>query len=328
MTLKIGTFIRIISDTFASQIPPSESTGRTSNQLKYQTVISWFITYGAEETERINEAMMKGKDNYANKIMNPNLEDDMPISDATYLKSRISSELFKEIYDETELDELAIDALIKKFKDEGIKVNKRNIVEDLTRILFELLDARSLVDRKESIRYAEFLTDNKVKIGSKTINLPSELAVPDEPLKNEEKYIEALLEVYEQDSGVEVKCIDDLSKLRVYYSKHFKVQRSYYYSALSVLHQIRDVFSDSIKEFEALKKETLEGIQDTLLEPQKNGLDRLNKSLQVVTFLPYGKSYLGREANGIIGSSEKKGIIHMLVNDGKVEWLVDYDTGI
>ena len=49
--------------------------------------------------------MMKGKDNYANKIMNPNLEDDMPISDATYLKSRISSELFQEIYDETELDE-------------------------------------------------------------------------------------------------------------------------------------------------------------------------------------------------------------------------------
>lgn len=326
--MKIGTFIRIISDTFASQIPPSESTGKTSNQLKYQTVISWFVTYGAEETECINQVMMKGKNNYANKIMNPNLEDDMPITDAAYLKSRISSKLFQEIYDKTELDELAIDALIKKFKDEGIKIRKRNVVEDLTKTLFELMDARSLAERKESIRYAEFLTDNKVKIGSKTINLPEELTAPDEPSKNEEKYIEALLEVYEQDSGVEIKSIDDLSKLRVYYSRHFKVQRSYYYSALSVLHQVRDVFSDSTREFEALKKETLEGIQDTLLEPHKNGLERLNKSLQVVTFLPYGKSYLGREANGLIGSSEKKGIIHMLVNDRKVEWIVDYDTGI
>ena len=57
-------------------------------------------------------------------------------------------------------------------------------------------------------------------------------------------------------------------------------------------------------------------------------MDRLSDTLKVVTFLHYGKAYLGRENNGLIGTSEKKGIIHMLVNDGKVEWVVDYDTDI
>jgi len=326
--MKIGTFIKIIADAFSSMIEPSESTKRTTNQLKYQTVISWFISEGAEDSSQINQAMMKGKNDYANKIMNPNLEDDMPINDASYLKSRISSEFFEEIFNEANLDDNAITALINKFKEYGIKISRKNIVNDITKTLFDLMDKRSLVEKKSSVRYAEFLPDNKVKIGDKTFNLPKELTAPDQPEVEEEKYIVALLDVYEQEAGIEINNIDDLSKLHKRYQTHFKIQRSYYYSALSVLHQIRDVFTDSIKEFETLKKETLEGIQDTLLKPHKNGMDRLDNTLQVVTFLHYGKAYLGRENNGLVGASEKKGIIHMLVNDGEVEWIVDYDTNI
>ena len=120
--LKIGIFIKILSDTFASQIAPSESTGRTSNQLKYQTVITWFISYGAEEQELVNKAMMKGKDNYCNKIMNESLEDDMPIQDAMYLKGRINPEGFEEIFDEAQLDDAAIKSFIRKMAVNGIKI--------------------------------------------------------------------------------------------------------------------------------------------------------------------------------------------------------------
>lgn len=253
-------------------------------------------------------------------------DEPLPVECAQFYLAHLSSMAFEDFISDV------ADSVIQNMVDELAKYDEYLMVtkfgEEFTELMGRVL--YNIVSFKESntIRYADFTVDGKVRIGSNTYNLAPELAVPEEKQTSEGKYIDALLEVYEQDAGVEIKTLDDLSKLHKRYQAHFKVQRSYYFSALSALRQVRDIFADSSKEFEALKKETLEGIQDTLLEPHKNGMDRLSDTLKVVTFLHYGKAYLGRENNGLIGTSEKKGIIHMLVNDGKVEWVVDYDTDI
>lgn len=319
--MKIGIFIKILSDTFASQIAPSESTGRTSNQLKYQTVITWFISYGAEEQELVNKAMMKGKDNYCNKIMNESLEDDMPIQDAMYLKGRINPEGFEEIFDEAQLDDAAIKSFIRKMAVNGIKITKSKFVEDVTNALYKLLDDRSNVNRKGSIRKAEFIGDNQVRIGSRIIPLPPDLAVPNLPSTKENKYVSALLCVYAQHAKKGTISITDLDTMPIVYKTNLQLCREDFYSAESVLHKVRDLFTDSEKEFNSMKEEIYKGISYHLNKPAKNGFARLNSTMDYVLTISFRKSFFSAPNNGLVGPSEERGMIHMLVNEGKIEWI-------
>jgi len=47
-----------------------------------------------------------------------------------------------------------------------------------------------------------------------------------------------------------------------------------------------------------------------------------------VVRITYGKSFLARPDVGYIGNAEKQGIVHLLVNDGDIIWVVDYDENI
>ena len=319
--MKIGTFIKIIADSFSSQIEPSESTGRTSNQLKYQTVLSWFTSYDSDEIELVNEVMMKGKDNYCNKIMNPGLDDDMPINHAGILKSKVSSDLFKDVFNDANLDDLAIQSLIQKFKDDGIKLSKSNIVDDLARTFYELLDKRSIVNKKGSIRQATFLDNETVKIGTRIIKLPNALKKPNLPATRENKYVGALLQVYAQIAKKGTISISDLDTMPVVYKKHLELSREDFYSAESVLHQVRDLFNDAEKEFNNMKDEVYEGIKYTLNAPYKDGFERVNKVMDTVITISFRKSYFASQGNGMIGPGEERGMVHILVNDGRVEWI-------
>lgn len=194
-----------------------------------------------------------------------------------------------------------------------------NMVKD---VLYNILN----FSKSSSIRYAEFIGGNRVKIGNKTLNIPAELITPDTVQARENRYVDALLEVYSHDTNTETHTVTDLEKLSPKYTKHFKLQRQVFYRAESVLHQIRDTFNDGTAEFNAVKNETYDGIKVKLLEPYDSGYDKINNVLEHVTVLNYSKSYLGRPNNGLIGPSEKQGIVHMLVNDGTIEWLVDDET--
>lgn len=319
--MKIGTFIRIISDAFASQIMPSEKTKRTSNQLKYQTVLSWFISYGAEENELINGVMLKGKDNYCNKIMNPNLPDDMPITDANYIKGKISSESFDEVYNDANLDDLAIKSLISKFSNEGETITEFDLVEDITNLFHKLLEERSNVNRKFSIRGAVFLNDRQVRVGGQIFNLEDSLSVPNLPTQYENKYVNALLCVYAQKENKGTISIDDLDTMPVIYSIHLQGSREDFYSAESVLHKVRDLFNDSEYEFNKMKDEVYKGIKYNLNKPYHNGMERVNKVLEYVITISFRKSYFSSTDNGLIGPEEERGMVHMLVNEGKISWI-------
>ncbi|QKX39761.1 hypothetical protein HU159_00210 [Metamycoplasma hominis] len=92
---------------------------------------------------------------------------------------------------------------------------------------------------------------------------------------------------------------------------------------MSVLHKIRDFFFDAEREFICLKDDVYNGIKLFILRGFSNGYERMNWTLDFVMTISYRKSYLSPQGNGLIGNSEERGIVHMLVNEGKITWIKD-----
>ncbi|HPX33223.1 MAG TPA: hypothetical protein PLT36_06950 [Erysipelotrichaceae bacterium] len=318
--MKIGTFIKIIADSFSSQIAADPSTNRISDQIKYQTVLTWFTPISTMDIDTVNDVINKSE-NFCNKVMNENSSTDMPITDASRLKSKISEEEFESVFNNANLDDFALNSLVKKFKDRGITISKNEIPKSLAKTFYNLLDKRSEVNKKGSIRNATFLDDSTVKIGTKTIKLPSKLSVPNLPAKQENIYVEALLRVYAQREKKGTISISDLDTMSLVYKTNLQMCREDFYSAESVLHKVRDLFTDSIKEFDEMKNEIYQGIKYTLNSQHVDGFDRLNKTLSQVILISFRKSYFSTSGNGLVGPEEERGMIHMLVNEGRIEWI-------
>ncbi|MFA6834245.1 MAG: ABC-three component system protein [Bacteroidaceae bacterium] len=316
--VEIFEFINIIGDVFKTQIPPDSGSNRMSDKLIYQTVLTWFTSFKSMDVEKANAALIKSQP-FANKILNGTKE--MPITDAAYLKGNVTSELFQEVIDNALLDELAINALINRFKEKGETITEDNLAEDITNILFKLLEKRAAKNRKKgSIRNATFIGDNKVQIGNKIYNLPDPLTVPNLPEEKESVYVNALLEVYSQKEHSVINSMDDLESYPIY-KENLQLHREAFYSAESVLYQIRDFFNDSTREFNDMKDEIFNGIKYALSLPHKNGFERVNHAMELVLVISFRKSYLSISGNGLIGFDEEKGMLHMLVNEGKITWI-------
>lgn len=318
--MTLSDFFQIMQTHFDNFVTADVATKRKNNVARLQFFLSVFLD-DADEYE--NPIYLKS-DDFIRGIYAGS--EKMPEDCAQFYLSHLSSMAFEEFI--SNVDDSVIFNIIEALKIYNEFLDITTFADEFTRLLSRILYNIINFTQGQSIRYAEFVGDNQVKIGDKTLNLPPELAVQDEIQTVESKYIDALLEVYTQDSKIEIKSIDDLNLISPKYIKHFKMQRQYFYSAESVLHQIRDVFKDGEVEFDKLKKETFEGVESLLALPHKNGLERLNKVLIHVTILNYSRSFLGRNNNGIVGPNEKKGILHMLVNDGKIEWMEEYDANL
>ena len=165
--MKIYEFINIITSFFSNQIPPSESTGKVSDQLRYSTVITWFTDLSIIDKPMANKVTIKSP-NFCNKLLNGNLDKDMPVTDAKLLVSLVSSELFGEIFDEAGLTDESVKQLKKEFKDKGEPI-KGDIVKGITEVFQKLLQERADKNRITSIRKATFIGNNKVLINRQVI---------------------------------------------------------------------------------------------------------------------------------------------------------------
>ena len=320
--MEIYEFINIIADAFKTQIEPDSETNRVSDALKYQTVLTWFTSFNSMDVEKTNKALLKSQP-FANKILNGTKE--MPINDAAYFKANLTAALFQDVIDNARLDKMAYQSLISKFNEKGEIITRGNLAKDVTRVFYKLLDKRANKNRSlGSIRKAQFIGENKVKIGNSIYNLPEPLAVPNLPEENENKYVNALLEVYSQKEKTSITSLEDLEGYPIY-KGNLQLHREAFYSAESVLYQIRDFFNDSTKEFNNLKTEIYDGIKYELSLPHKNGFERVNNAMRLVMVISFSRSYLSTAGNGLVGVEEKKGMVHMLVNEGKITWIRESD---
>lgn len=148
------------------------------------------------------------------------------------------------------------------------------------------------------------------------------LTVPASLIDEERRYANELLKVYGQLEGKTAFEAGDLNSYPKY-KKNFDEQRSYYFLAEAVRRGTRDIYEDEVQ-FAELKDETYEGVKEIWEDDYPNGMKRLKKVLSAAAQTPVNRCWLSRETSWI-GNSQKKGVCHFLVNDGRLKGWVRED---
>jgi len=164
---------------------------------------------------------------------------------------------------------------------------------------------------------------DKLHISGEVITIHQAL-VPDDVGKHELDYIRVLYEAYAQKLNRETFTAGDIPSLPKRYAQNYKEQRMAYYSAVSIERSVRDIFDDGEDEFDRLKEDARHGINTPYWTDYEDGYTRLNAVLEKITSTTLDSSVLSQMRN-LIGNLEKKGICHILVNDGVIESWVNID---
>lgn len=163
-------------------------------------------------------------------------------------------------------------------------------------------------------------------IDNKIIELPETVSFKDSTLNCELPYVVELLKVYSNICGNKIESIDMLQQFPLY-EKHLIEQSKYYYSAEAMRRSVRDLFDDGEEHFNILKDEIFDSIFETYVDLSLNdGYQRLKNVLEIVTKANLNSTIL-LNIRGLITIKERKGICHMLVNEGRIKsWVeVDYE---
>lgn len=171
-----------------------------------------------------------------------------------------------------------------------------------------------------------YIRDGKVHIDGLTIELPKQLQPPTDLDPHELPYVEQLLRAYADALNMDSIASSEVDTLPKRYRIDFADQRKAYYSADSVHRSAREVFENGEAMFQDLKDDAYEGIKPTYWKEYDHGYSRLIAVLEKVTDTTLDKSELS-QIRGLIGNLEKKGVCHILVNDGTIEsWVIDDET--
>ena len=242
----------------------------------------------------------------------------LSVNQAIDIKSRMDLDTFSYFYENADLPTDQIDELINSFEKYNIKISKPKIEKDIFNVLKDILN--NIIDKKEkiSIRMVEII-GKIIKFKNKILKVNTDV-VYDENDENS-KYIEELINVYKIESHIEINSEDEISKLPLYYRQHFKLQKENFYCAICALKILKTLFYDGLDEFNNLKEEIHESIEEILIYPYTSPLEKVNDLLDAVSKTYYSKSYLSKAGNGLIGVKERKGIIYILVNEGLIHFI-------
>ena len=166
-------------------------------------------------------------------------------------------------------------------------------------------------------------TAHKLIVGKEKIDVEY-IPITDEIQPKEQKYIAALLSAYADMKGVDSLSISQLQKDYTFLYEDLNNNRKYFFDAASVYRCIRDAFFEGDKEFNLLKDEAYEGIREVYCQEYQNGYFRLNGVLSKITSTTLNRTQLCKFSR-LIGNSEKKGLCHMLVEDGRINtWVIHF----
>lgn len=170
-----------------------------------------------------------------------------------------------------------------------------------------------------------YVADGKLHVGGDTIDLPEHMEISEKIGADEQPYILAICEAFSDALGKNVTP-DTIDSLPKRYQRDFKDQRNYYNNAMWLQHSVRDMYPDGGEDqFRILKEDAYEGIKETYYGRYENGYERLTHVLIKITSTTLDKSVLTHIKN-LIGNLEKKGLCHILVNDGTIVSWVDPDA--
>ena len=260
--------------------------------------------------------------------------------DARTIQSRFSKSKFVDAFQTVDYE--AREELIGKLKEFGIQGNLEadNIDEVCVELFYRFIDAmasnKGYIDTSLPVhidsygnRYVTvevstvYVKDGKLHVGDEVLELPAVLA-PEKDIKPEEMpYVNALCAAY-ADALAQAVTPDIIETLPGRYRRDFTSQRTSYYEAEWLHHSVRDVFDGGEEKFEALKKDAYDGIESTYLQDYDNGYQRLQAVLDKITNTTLDTSSIDR-IKSLMKNVHKKGICHILVNDGTINSWVDID---
>lgn len=161
--------------------------------------------------------------------------------------------------------------------------------------------------------------EGKIQIGETSISIPKELAPPSNIASEEEIYIQELLSAYADVIKVGVITKNDLTTLPTKYQRHFTEQRINYYSAIRIDRFVRKSIINGDEQAEKWKSGTYDYISDTLWDEYDNGYRRLLAVLKTV--VSSSSTSVVDTFQNLVGAKERKGVCHLLANDGIVHWV-------
>lgn len=165
-----------------------------------------------------------------------------------------------------------------------------------------------------------YVENGKIIIGTESFTLPCKSSIPDNIVDVEDAYCKQLLQAYSENDGKSKTDIYDIPSLPTRYKKHLQDQRINYFNADYVLRTVKESFKDSSQQIEILKQETYDSVSDYLFDDYPSAYKKISDTLKHITTVSFKKPEITQIQN-FIGNSEKKGLCHTLVNDGKFSWI-------
>ena len=207
-------------------------------------------------------------------------------------------------------------------KAQVIADNLKNLIQDLARRRNSRTTrtaSYSLEDVEEKCYYSQ--EHGILRIGEREVKIDPIIAPEVVATEEEDKlYIKALLEVFAALLGEDVSSIRELQGADANFYKELLEHRESFYSAESIKHIVRDAFSDGSEYFDSYKEELYQGVIVVHRRSYPDGYERLQAVLGMSTSMVLSRQKLERLY--IIGAKEKKGICHMLVEEGKItSWM-------
>lgn len=156
---------------------------------------------------------------------------------------------------------------------------------------------------------ALFINGEKIRASKPTLKITI-------PFEGELTFIKRLLDVYSEELNRTVVSYEDINgtKFESHLSRHVRC----YYEALYKENAAREIFSDGEEEFEKLKTEISDAVYDCIhYKKHEDSLNRLSEAMDLVTKAQLNSSLLLRII-GFINVPTRQGILHILVEEGKI----------
>lgn len=175
---------------------------------------------------------------------------------------------------------------------------------------------KSLVPLKEAY-YDK--NSGKVVFASGEIDIPKEIAPPDNISEHELNYINCLIAAYSDSTGKPLTA----ETLNSRFQKDFVDQRKNFYSAEWVEHIAREKFDDDGETAEIWKADTYEFISSTLSMMYPNAYQRMLEVMREAVKCHTTSAI--EEFNNIMRPTSRKGVCHILANESRLKWVDEYE---
>lgn len=156
-------------------------------------------------------------------------------------------------------------------------------------------------------------------LGGYRVNIPRNPKIPRTVAIREREYTTQIAAVLCAEAGIEGG-VDAVRNHGGVFLEDFDVARRCYYLADVVRQLLKDTAVDGEEEFNKIKEDAYSGVRPTYRANHVSPYEKMNATLIEAVNVPLTQSHIS-STTGLFGSTQRQGVVHMLVNDKKLRWV-------